>query len=687
MWRFGESTDQIILSLHKYLAEVAHVDIWWFIGSRLDQAPASLPELHEPLEGSSVVPWRYHFNTVTTSYTSAFWSWEDWEVQLDWMALRGVNLALAWIGIEKIFLDTFREIGLKDEEIFSFLSGPAFLAWNHFGNIQGSWGGDIPESWINDQFALQKKILKRMLELGMTPILPAFPGFVPEKITRVWPDVSVAKSSQWEEFPEKYTNVTYVTPYDPHFSQLQKIFIQKQQAAYGKITNFWTLDQFNENTPASTDLSYLKNVSHNTWSTLKAADPDAIWVMQGWLFASASTFWTNDRIKAFMDGVPVDTDMLLLDLFSESTPQWQRTNSFYGKPWIWCELHGYGGNNGLYGQIENVTVNAMEAVEESPTLIGFGLTMEGQEGNEIMYDLLLDQAWESCPIDTDYYFYDWVSSRYQADIGIKLPRSIYAAWDMVRSTVFNNTDSTVQSTTKSIFVLVPSNTGLVNRTGHHSTKITYDTDILVEAWNELYQAGNTDAALYNSPSYQYDLVDWTRQVLANSFQGAYLDLMAAYNASKPVQSYGNKLQEILISLDMILNTNTNFQLSTWTDAAKKTAKDAGADPKFFDYNARNQITLWGPTGQIEDYAAREWAGLVGGYYAQRWNLFVKYLEKTPVTKYNQTVFATELKAWEEKWVEETSSSGKTNTNAKSGANLKGALKQTVEKFPDLFKTA
>lgn len=42
---------------------------------------------------------------MTFSHTSAFWYWEDWELQLDWVALRGVNLPLAWVGAEKIVTD------------------------------------------------------------------------------------------------------------------------------------------------------------------------------------------------------------------------------------------------------------------------------------------------------------------------------------------------------------------------------------------------------------------------------------------------------------------------------------------------------------------------------------------------------------------------------------------------------
>jgi alpha-N-acetylglucosaminidase len=62
------------------------------------------------------------------------------------MALRGVNLPLAWVGQEKILVEVFREIGLSDSEIATFFSGPAFQAWNRFGNIHGSWHRDLPQT-------------------------------------------------------------------------------------------------------------------------------------------------------------------------------------------------------------------------------------------------------------------------------------------------------------------------------------------------------------------------------------------------------------------------------------------------------------------------------------------------------------------------------------------------------------
>ncbi|KAI0858666.1 glycoside hydrolase family 89 protein [Xylaria cubensis] len=689
----GNTVGGLFAGLHTYLSSEAHVDIWWFVGSQLDEAPKHLPVLSSPLNGSSVVPYRYYLNTVTTSYTSAFWGWAEWEEHLDWMALRGINTALAWIGFEKIYIEVFREMGFSDADLDDFLSGPAFLAWNHFGNIQGSWGGSARESWIDDQFSLQLKIVERMVELGIKPILPAFPGYTPRSITRVFPAANVSNGSNWEGFPTGYTNDTFLDPFDPLFEDLQVRFVSKQKSYYGNITNFWTLDQFNENNPASGDLGYLESVSKNTWKSLKAADPDAIWVMQGWLFSSNSAFWTNDRIKSFLGGVTVDSDMLILDLFSESQPQWQRTKSFYGKPWVWCQLHGYGGNYGLYGQIMNVTVNSIEALDLSDNLVGFGLTPEGLEGNEIMYDLLLDQAWSKTPIDTQTYFHDWVAARYGAS-GVQVPKGVYDAWELLRPTVFNNTNLAANAVPKSIFELVPSTTNLVNRTGHHPTLLNYDPAVVVAAWNLLYQAGIDKPTLFHNPAYQYDLVDWTRQVLGNAFIPLYEQLITTYTTVEDsssrnhgLKSQGKKLTQLLLTLDAVLATNEDFRLSTWIKTARATANTSdpnhSAAADFLEYQARNQVTLWGPTGQITDYSSRSWSGLVATYYLPRWQKFVDYLVATPPSDYNQKTFTAELLEWELSWVNQTTAGRELLDKT---ADLPTVLATTIETWSSVFTT-
>ncbi|KAJ5593927.1 uncharacterized protein N7459_000135 [Penicillium hispanicum] len=678
----GSSLSALLTGVHRYLTDVAQVGIWWFIGSRLDQVPAELPAVPAPINSSSTVRWRYHFNTVTFSYTSAFWDWEDWELQLDWLALRGVNLPLAWVGQEKILIDVFHEIGLTDAEIATFLTGPAFQAWNHLGNIQGTWGGDLPQTWIDQQFDLQKKIIARMVELGMTPVLPAFTGFVPENITRVMPNASVVRGSSWGNFPIRYTNDSFLEPFDDHFAQLQASFIHKQQVAYGNVTNIYTLDQYNENDPYSGDPDYLRNITHTTWKSLKQADPNAIWMMQGWLFYASSAFWTDERIEAFFSGVEVDSDMLILDLFSESMPQWRRTNSYYGKPWLWCQLHDFGGEMGFYGQIMNITQNASDARIESPSLVGYGLTPEGQEGNELMYDLLLDQAWSPTPISTAHYVRDWVASRYT--VPSTIPDGLYDAWDLLRTTVYNNTNSVTTAVVKSIFELRPDITGLANATGFMSTKLMYNPSVMVQAWQLMYNASSSAPGLWSDPAYRHDMVDVTRQVMANAFITIYTDLITAYNqpgsGTGSIRKQGNTITQFLMDLDSVLLTSKSFRLSTWIDAAR-TWGQGDKSTAFLEYEARNQITLWGPSGQITDYASKQWAGLVSSYYVPRWRLFVEYLNSTPVTSYNSTELQAKILDFELQWQTQTWSQPEPSGEA---IDLKKVLERVQSQWPDVF---
>jgi len=59
----GTTISALSQGLHRYVADVLHLDIYWFVGSRLYLAPSPLPAFNGTLRGSSIIPWRYHFNT------------------------------------------------------------------------------------------------------------------------------------------------------------------------------------------------------------------------------------------------------------------------------------------------------------------------------------------------------------------------------------------------------------------------------------------------------------------------------------------------------------------------------------------------------------------------------------------------------------------------------------------------
>ena len=634
---------------------------------------------------------------MTFSYSFAWYNWNDWEKLLDWAALRGINLQLAWVGYEKVFLESFREIGMTDDEIIPFFSGPAFQGWNRFGNIQGSWGGvgNLSLSWIDLQFDLQKKIVARMVELGITPILPAFTGFVPEAFKRVRPQANVTQASNWG-IPDAYTRDTFLSPLDDTYKELQHLFISKQIDAFGNVTNVYTLDQYNEMMPASGDPDYLSSVSTSTYEALSAANPAIIWLLQGWLFYNEQSFWTQERIDAYLSGAEGVESMLVLDLYSESQPQWQRTNSYAGRPWIWCELHDFGGNMALFGQVTNVTVHSMEALRNSDSLMGFGLTPEGYEGNEVMYDLLLDQAWSGVPIDTKQYFREWTTLRYA---GASIPESLYDAWEMLRDSVYDVLDPDVPCVGTAVFQILPSLSGLLNRTGHSPapTAIPYDRKTLVKAWSLMLEAAEKEFSLWQVPAFQLDFVDVTRQVMSNAFIDVYLDLIQTYNntmskSAEPennpamhVSEKGKKLLDFLTAIDMVLSTNRHFTLDNWLSAAQSWANVTGEN-NLISFDARSQVTVWQiDSASLRDYAAKAWSGLIQTYYFERWNIFVDALEKATHTgSFNESAIDSDILAFENSWQYQGFSSNSTVKVSAVDRDLKDIVHKVRYDWPAVF---
>lgn len=292
-------------------------------------------------------------------------------------------------------------------------------------------------------------------------------------------------------------------------------------------------------------------------------------------------------------------------------------------------LHGFGGIMGLYGQVESTITGSVEALAQSPSMMGIGATMEGQEGNEIMYDILFDQAWSKGAISTQDYFESWVASRYSSRSVKVLPQSLYEAWDGLRSTVYNNANLSISlSVPASVLTKYPLLDGLVDDGGTFSRSIPYDPATLLVNWAKFYQAAVEKPALWADSAFAFDLTDVTRQVLANTFEQLYREFAKAIKASdkETAKKKGDSMLAALEDLDGILaaNGNAHYSLAAWIDSARSWASgdDQSAIADFYEYNARNQVTLWGPNGEINGYASKEWAGIIKTYYVKRWRIFI-----------------------------------------------------------------
>ncbi|CAF4536255.1 unnamed protein product [Rotaria sp. Silwood1] len=191
-------------------------------------------------------------------------------------------------------------MGFSQFELNDYFTGSAFLAWLRMDNLQ-KYAGHSSNSWHQLQFQFVKQTIQRMTDIGITPVLPAFTGFMPRTAPLRFPSAKFHYSSDWT------INLLNL------------------------ISHYYACDLFNEMTPPISDLEYLTDVNVGIFQIMQTVDSKAVWVMQACLFLSS--FWTIDRVRNYLSKVPIGR-LILLDLYSETLSQYLLFESFYGHYYI-----------------------------------------------------------------------------------------------------------------------------------------------------------------------------------------------------------------------------------------------------------------------------------------------------------------------------------------------------------------
>jgi len=633
----GSSGVALASAFYYYLTEYAHCQITWN-GTNLN-VPKNLPEVTRKIRKETPYEYRYYLNYCTFNYSMSWWDWERWEKEIDWMALHGINMPLAITGEEYTWYLLYKEMGFSDEELKSFFTGPAYFSWFWMGNIDG-WGGPLPVTWMKSHFELQKKILQRQRSLGMKPVLPAFTGHVPAAFKNKFPNAKLKATNWTNGFADTYI----LDSEDPMFAMIGKKFLQKQTEMLG-TDHLYSADTFNENEPPSAEPEFLSKLSARIYDGMSAADPKAVWVMQGWLFYSDRKFWKEAQTEALLKAVPNDK-MILLDLATEIEPVWKRTAGFYGKPWIWNMLHNFGGNTNLFGRMDVVATAPAQALNDpkSGKMKGIGLTMEGIEQNPVLYELMMENTWRTTPIDLNTWLPKFVFNRY----GNKNPHAL-KAWEILRKTVYTVPENKyIRDGAESIIQARPTFDSL---TRWAKTTLNYEERDLLPAWDEFIKAAPT---CKQSDGFQYDIVDVTRQVMANYALSVQRKVVDAYKKkdSKRFQTESQNFIQLITDMDKLLATRKDFLLGPWVSEARKWGTNA-EEKALYEMNAKDLITLWGDAkNPLNEYACRQWSGLLNDFYKPRWELFFNHAAKSlnEGTNLDLKKFNDEVSEWEWKWV-------------------------------------
>lgn len=536
---------------------------------------------------------RAYMNYCTFGYSFAFWKWKDWEREIDFMAMNGINMPLSVVGTEAVWYYTMRDFKYSETGALQFLSGPGFWPWQLMTNITGYFSlTDV--KYIESRLELGKKIIDREVELGMTPIQQGFTGTVPQSITKLFNKVKLRLIPSWCNFPITYQ----LDPTDPVFKRFGKALLEKQRQLFGAY-HYYACDPFHENEPSIKTRDYLFKVGYTIDQMYKEFDSESVWVMQSWSLR-------EQIVKA----VPKER-LLILDIDGSKH---SKTDEFWGYDYILGNLHNFGDRNTLHGSIKALADNAF-VTNNVENCIGTGLFMEGIFQNPLYYDLAFRMLTEPAAIDLNEWLKDYAYRRYGsrekclADAMLMLKESCYS-------------EKCVGRETGSVICARPA-TELRHTAPNDHKELRYSNSDLFKALGLLLSAENA-----TKDGYIFDVCDLTRQTLSNHAGLLYDRVMEGYT-NKDVKTFeisANAFMKICEELDALLQTRPELTLYQHLKQAGDLAL-CDKDKQNFELNLLTQITVWGPmlNSVNYDYAWKEWGGLISTYYAKRWQSFFEYL--------------------------------------------------------------
>lgn len=604
----GNNYVSIATGINWYLKYYAGINLSWN-GMKAD-LPEVLPPVLKKERHETDLKLRYDFNYCTFSYSMAFWDWKRWEQEIDWMALHGINLPLAMVGTDVVWKNVLEELGYTREEINAFIAGPGFQAWWLMNNLEG-WGGPNPDSWYERQAELQKRILKRMREYGIEPVLPGYSGMVPHN-AKDRLGLNVADPGRWNGYPRP----AFLQPTDPQFERIAALYYREMTRLYGKAS-YYSMDPFHEG--GNTSEVDLEAAGKAIWKAMKQANPRAAWVVQAW--------GANPRPQMIRN-LPAG-DMVVLDLFSESRPQWgDPASSWYRKEgfgqhdWLFCMLLNYGGNVGLHGKMAHLIEEFYKAKDSSfgKTLKGVGMTMEGIENNPVMYELLCELPWREQRFSKDEWLEGYLKARYG-----KSDSQVSQAWMLLSNTIYNcPAASTQQGTHESILCARPSWKAYQVSSWSEMSDY-YDPADVIRAAGMMVEAAER---FRGNNNFEYDLVDIVRQAVAEKGRLMYRVLVDAYKAGdrELFKLSSDRFLRLILMQDRLLATRLEFKVGRWLGSARNLGSTE-EEKDWYEWNARVQITTWGnrvaaDDGGLHDYAHREWNGLLRDFYYLRWKTWL-----------------------------------------------------------------
>lgn len=605
----GSSISALLYGMNWYLKYVAKVQVSTD-GTRLGHF-THWPLPNHVIERQAAYRYRYALNENTAGYSTPYWHWKRWQHEIDVMALSGINAMIVERGSAAVLYRTFRDFGYSDAAIRAWLTQPAHQNWQLMGNLC-CFDGPLGRALMDKRVRSAQRIIRRLRELGITPVLPGFYGIVPADFARRFPHSHVIPQGTWAGF----TRPGWLDPRDPMFARIAADYYRHQRELYGD-SSIYDMEVFQEGgTPGDVPVG---PGARDVQEALERAHPGALWMMLA---------WQGNPRQALLSGVD-RSRLLIIDIDHERVRRDDRWKDFQHAPFLFGGIWEFGGRTTLGTDLDNYTTRLPRMGRSNPNMVGTAVFTEGLDTNPFIFDLFTEMAWHRAPVDAGAWAADYVRRRY----GASDPHAL-AAWRILLRTVFALREQGIvfnserDAAQESLFDAQPDLDA--KQASHWSPEaMRYDPAVFKGALTQMLEVA---PALRGTATYRYDLVDIARQALANESRLLLPRIKAAFDAKdRPrFESLTARWLHLMDLQDKLLATNRHFLLGAWLKHVDGWTTDPAEQAKL-QYDARSLLTTWGHRkasegADLHDYGNRDWAGLTRDYYRRRWQLYFEALD-------------------------------------------------------------
>lgn len=698
----GNNGVSLSTAFNYYLKYYAYVDFPYAGESEL-VLPETLPMVESAIRIVFPYEYRHYFNeNCEYKYTASLYGEAQWQHRIDWMAMNGFNMFLVDIGKHAIWYNAKDELGLDEAAI-------AELRRSNDGTEQYYGEYAISQEAIEQEGSMAKKVVQSALQLGMEPEVRPFIGNVPFMFPKQRDDYygssSKAKivvdqpgslfdglrlysAARWMNLPQG----VFISPEVDHndadlAEEMQSKYVQISDIYYnslmetlgfnelGRTPKYVYKDLVGEQGFVVNHEAFPKKVLFEMSEQLEKLNPDAKWLQTSWRYQT----WLPEYYQ--------EGQLMFVDLCAENRPKWDGNNEFGQTPWLWSMLFNFGGNSGIGGGFDRIASGPIDAMEEADMMRGVSISPEGGDTNPALYALMAEMTWRSTKPDMEQWISDYIKRRYGMDNYTAASEELEFAWKTLYETVYSDFTSG-DGPAQTLVNAKPKLTGAIARVYGSNEKV-YETQELLPAWEALLKAAEKMPNM--TEQFQYDLVDVSRQVMADASGEIYQKIAPAFQRKdkEKTLTYADMMVDLCEDMDNMLATNRSFLLGTrLKDAKNRGVRDS--DKQYFEKVERTFLTYWvldnpaaGDSGGLTDYCNRHLSGLMRDYYGMRWDLFRKYLVSAldNQTSLNQSALDAEIQENVQNWTEDRS----VYTDTASGDTLT-ISKELYQKYQSIIQT-